>query len=105
MVYFLLFVSESQAFCRRMKHNYLDKEATDWLIGFPMCLSHQKYYRNALLFNVCFVLDGTTEPRLFYSFEGVVQKLARYFATLEIESGTFSFLLLFSRSIDLKVPL
>mmetsp|Transcript_16854 Transcript_16854/g.43051 ORF Transcript_16854/g.43051 Transcript_16854/m.43051 type:complete len:457 (-) Transcript_16854:174-1544(-) len=28
------------------------------VLGFPICIEHPKYPRNALLFNLCFVLDG-----------------------------------------------
>lgn len=62
----------------------------DWMMGNPICLSHCKYPRNALLFNICILLDGDTQPSYFRCYESVVQKLARYFAALEIERDFLS---------------
>lgn len=60
-----------------------------------MCLSHGKYVRNALLYNLGFVVQVSEGPiqceyLLLEAFEDVLVKLSTYFATLEIESEFLS---------------
>lgn len=56
-------------------------------LGFSVGIENAKYSRNALLFNVCFVLD---EEICTDKYEGVVKKLVAYLKTLERESGFIS---------------
>lgn len=57
-------------------------------MGVPVSLSHTKYPRNALLFNLAFVVDGKFEclQEYFSSIEQALMKLAGYLRTLERES-------------------
>lgn len=57
-------------------------------MGVPVSLSHTKYPRNALLFNLAFVVDGKFEclQEYFSSIEQALMKLAGYLTTLERES-------------------
>jgi len=71
--------------CVRIKYKDTTRHP-DWVIGCPVCMSHCKYNRNALLFNICFVLDGKIDHKLFNPYENVVKKIAKYLATLEAES-------------------
>ncbi|XP_046839800.1 GATOR complex protein NPRL2-like [Xenia sp. Carnegie-2017] len=59
----------------------------DKFIGYPVCITNAKYSRNALLFNVCFVLDESAEVQ---AFQPVVKKLAAYLTSLELENGFIS---------------
>ncbi|XP_028398199.1 GATOR complex protein NPRL2-like [Dendronephthya gigantea] len=56
-------------------------------IGCPMSITNAKYTRNALLFNVCFILDATADV---HCFKPVVKKLAAYLTSLELENGFLS---------------
>ena len=56
-------------------------------LGCSVGIESAKYSRNALLFNVCFVLD---EEICTDKYEGVVKKLVAYLKTLEQESGFIS---------------
>lgn len=56
-------------------------------VGCPVSIENAKYSRNALLFNVCFVLRPTVDT---IRFEGVVKKLAGYLTSLELEYGFIS---------------
>ncbi|XP_015764200.1 PREDICTED: nitrogen permease regulator 2-like protein [Acropora digitifera] len=56
-------------------------------VGCPISIENAKYSRNALLFNVCFVLAPDVDT---IRYEGVVKKLAGYMVTLELESGYLS---------------
>ena len=51
------------------------------IIGYPVCIESSKYERNALIFNLCFVFDATTDVLCY---EPVVRKLAGYLSTLEV---------------------
>eukprot|EP01114_Cavostelium_apophysatum_P021731 TRINITY_DN7662_c0_g1_i1.p2 TRINITY_DN7662_c0_g1~~TRINITY_DN7662_c0_g1_i1.p2 ORF type:complete len:400 (+),score=91.55 TRINITY_DN7662_c0_g1_i1:37-1236(+) len=53
------------------------------IIGNPSCLEHQKYQRNALFFNVCFVLAENCNAS---PYEPIVQKVNSMLRTLEHES-------------------
>lgn len=59
-----------------------------WVMGVPVSLSHTKYPRNALLFNLAFVVDGRYEglQEYFASIEQMAMKLSGYLTTLERES-------------------
>ena len=50
-------------------------------IGCPISIENAKYSRNALLFNVCFVLGPNVDT---IRYEGVVKKLAEYLTSLEV---------------------
>ena len=50
-------------------------------IGCPVCITNAKYSRNALLFNVCFVVDDAADV---HCFKPVVKKLAAYLTSLEV---------------------
>lgn len=56
-------------------------------VGCPISIENAKYSRNALVFNVCFVLRPTVDT---IRFEGVVKKLAGYMTSLELEYGLIS---------------
>jgi hypothetical protein len=55
------------------------------ILGYPVALSHNKYHRNALLFNVGFVFDSAAADDL-YPFQAVLRKLACLIETLEVEA-------------------
>ena len=59
-----------------------------WVMGVPVSLSHTKYPRNALLFNLAFVVDGKFDclEEYFSSIEQALMKLSGYLTTLERES-------------------
>uniref|UniRef100_A0A6M2DGE4 Putative nitrogen permease regulator 2-like protein n=1 Tax=Xenopsylla cheopis TaxID=163159 RepID=A0A6M2DGE4_XENCH len=57
------------------------------IVGFPLRIDSQKYARNALYFNLCFVCDSWAKS---VQYEPVVKKLAEYFASMEEESGFLS---------------
>ena len=63
-------------------------ERNIWVMGVPVSLSHTKYPRNALLFNLAFVVDGRYEnlQEYFVSLEQMAMKLSGYLTTLERES-------------------
>ena len=50
-------------------------------IGCPISIENAKYSRNALVFNVCFVLGPNVDT---IRYEGVVKKLAGYMTSLEV---------------------
>jgi hypothetical protein len=56
-------------------------------MGVPVSLTHTKYPRNALLFNLAFVVDGKYEnlEAYFSSIEQALMKLSGYLTTLERE--------------------
>jgi hypothetical protein len=54
------------------------------VLGCPMAITDNKYHRNALLFNVCMVLEGSFDLN---HFELAVQKLNHQFREMEVESG------------------
>lgn len=56
-------------------------------VGCPISIENAKYSRNALLFNVCFVLGPNVDT---IHYEGVVKKLAGYLTSLELEDGFLS---------------
>ena len=72
----------------QLQHSIITLKAFDYkFVGCSVGIENAKYSRNALLFNVCFVLDeeiGTEK------YEGVVKKLVAYLKTLEQESGFIS---------------
>ncbi|XP_020616823.1 nitrogen permease regulator 2-like protein isoform X2 [Orbicella faveolata] len=63
--------------------NALDRK----FIGCPISIENAKYSRNALVFNVCFVLGPNVDT---IRYEGVVKKLAGYMTSLELEYGFLS---------------
>lgn len=50
-------------------------------VGCPISIENAKYSRNALVFNVCFVLGPNVDT---IRYEGVVKKLAGYMTSLEV---------------------
>ena len=72
----------------QLQHTLITLKAFDYkFLGFSVGIENAKYSRNALLFNVCFVLD---EEICTDKYEGVVKKLVAYLKTLERESGFIS---------------
>ncbi len=65
-------------------------------IGCSIGIENAKYSRNALLFNVCFILD---EDSCTTKYEVVVKKLVAYLTTLEQESGFIS-----QEETKIKIP-
>ncbi|TPX34678.1 hypothetical protein SmJEL517_g02766 [Synchytrium microbalum] len=57
------------------------------VIGHPISVEGEKYQRNALLFNMCFVLAGDADTS---AHEPVVAKMARLLRLLEVESEFLS---------------
>ncbi len=57
------------------------------IVGCPVFIDNPKYARNALIFNVCFVFESSTDT---VQYEEVVKKVALYFTTLELEDGFLS---------------
>ena len=66
-LYFLIF------FRNALEHKF---------VGCPISIENAKYSRNALLFNVCFVLAPDVDT---IRYEGVVKKLSGYMVTLEVQ--------------------
>ena len=54
------------------------------IIGFPVAVEGEKYQRNALLFNLCFILDGDADAS---AHETVVAKMARLLRLLEVRAS------------------
>ena len=72
----------------QLQHTLITLKAFDYkFLGCSVGIENAKYSRNALLFNVCFVLD---EEICTDKYEGVVKKLVAYLKTLEQESGFIS---------------
>lgn len=53
----------------------------DKIIGYPIHIENQKYPRNRLIFNLCFVCDATKRT---VQYEPLVRKLANYLVKLEV---------------------
>ena len=72
--------------CGRLVSMYI-AERNIWVMGVPVSLTHTKYPRNALLFNLAFVVDGKYEnlEAYFSSIEQALMKLSGYLTTLERE--------------------
>lgn len=68
VIYFVLFFIFSNA----LNHKF---------IGCPISIENAKYSRNALVFNVCFVLGPNVDT---IRYEGIVKKLAGYMTSLEV---------------------
>ncbi|XP_042895372.1 GATOR1 complex protein NPRL2 isoform X2 [Parasteatoda tepidariorum] len=56
----------------------------DKIIGYPIHIENQKYPRNRLIFNLCFVCDASKKTT---QYEPIVRKLANYLVKLELEDG------------------
>ena len=56
-------------------------------MGFPVVIENKKYHRNALIFNTVFVFEQKEETS---EFEPVVEKLAGYLKTIELEKEYLS---------------
>lgn len=57
------------------------------IMGYPIQITNQKYKRNALYFNLCFVLDKSLESSCY---DQIVCKIARVLTFLELESELLS---------------
>lgn len=57
------------------------------ITGYPVRISHERYARNYLIFNLCFVCDSDART---VQYELVVRKLAEHLVTLEVEQGFLS---------------
>lgn len=57
------------------------------ITGYPVRISHEKYPRNFLIFNLCFVCDSDART---VQYELVVRKLAEHLVTLEVEQDFLS---------------
>ena len=53
------------------------------VVGHPVLISHRKYARNLLQFNVGFVFNAGASPALLRSFKPVARKLAETLRMLE----------------------
>ena len=53
-------------------------------MGYPVSIKDDKYERNALLFNMCFVFEKEAETE---SYEQIVRKMARVLRSLEVRDG------------------
>ena len=61
---------------------YLPRNAFGYtIVGFPVRIENSKYFRNALIFNFCFILplDSNTD-----SYRPLLTKIASAFTTLEV---------------------
>lgn len=56
----------------------------DKIIGYPIHIENQKYPRNGLIFNLCFVCDASKKTM---QYEPLVRKLANYLVKLELEDS------------------
>lgn len=52
------------------------------VMGYPLCIANDKYHRNALLFNLCFLLDSECDVR---PYQPVLRKMANLLRTMELE--------------------
>ena len=50
-------------------------------MGYPICIEHEKFRRNALLFNICFVFHQDIDVS---HYEATLRKLALTFKSLEV---------------------
>ncbi|RWS04038.1 nitrogen permease regulator 2-like protein [Dinothrombium tinctorium] len=66
------------------------------IIGFPCGIEHEKYPRNRLLFNLCFVCVASMRTM---QYEPIVKKLANYLVHLELECN-----FLFDENSKAKLP-
>ncbi len=57
------------------------------VMGYPMCIAHHKYDRNALLFNVGFILDISAKLAPYMS---PLRKITRTFYSMEMEDEFLS---------------
>ena len=57
------------------------------MLGYPVRISGEKYPRNFLIFNLCFVCDSDART---VQYELVVRKLAEHLVTLEVEQNFLS---------------
>ena len=69
-------------------------------VGCPISIENAKYSRNALVFNVCFVLRPTVDT---ICFEGVVKKLAGYMTSLEVMNPLHINISVYILLIDLHI--
>ncbi|KAI8841351.1 nitrogen permease regulator 2 [Chytridium lagenaria] len=53
------------------------------VMGYPVSIESQKYERNALIYNLCFVFEKDADAT---SYEQIVRKMARVLRSLEVES-------------------
>ena len=74
IIYFDILYIQILYFSNALNHKF---------IGCPVCIENAKYSRNALLFNVCFVLGPNVDT---IRYEGVVKKLAGYLTSLEVKN-------------------
>lgn len=54
------------------------------IVGYPVCISDDKYHRNALLFNIGFVFDEHVETA---PYRAILRKLGGLVESMERESG------------------
>lgn len=57
------------------------------LLGYPMCISNDRYHRNALLFNFCALLGSSTDAT---TWQPAVHKISSVFRLLEEEQQFLS---------------
>jgi nitrogen permease regulator 2-like protein len=57
------------------------------IVGYPVCIEDDKYFRNALLFNIGFVFDEHVETAPFLP---ILRKLGTLVESMEKESGFLS---------------
>lgn len=69
-------------------------------VGCPISIENAKYSRNALVFNVCFVLRPAVDT---IRFEGVVKKLAGYMTSLEVMNPLHINISVYILLIDLHI--
>lgn len=54
------------------------------VMGYPLCINNEKYFRNALLFNVGFVFDAGTDTE---PYQNALKKMALTLYRMELEGG------------------
>ncbi|KAH6664120.1 nitrogen permease regulator 2 [Halenospora varia] len=80
------YILPKQAFCNRYVTS-TDPENKYRILGYPVCISDNKYARNELMFNFCIVI-GTEVDKIPY--EAVVKRLASTFTEMEVQGEFLS---------------
>ena len=80
------YIIPRQAFCNRYV-TICDLEHKYRVLGHPVCIKDEKYYRNEFMFNFCIVIEADHDQ---VPYEAVVRRLASTFTEMEIQNRFLS---------------
>jgi len=80
------YIIPRQAFCNRYV-TICDPDSKYRVLGHPVCIKDEKYFRNEFMFNFCIVI-GMDVDKIPY--EAVVRRLASTFTEMEIQNQFLS---------------